>query len=45
MARKNKKQTPHFKFKVVLESYTKGNVAGVARHYGVNAAQLSIWRK
>ena len=45
MARKNKKHTPHFKFKVVLESYKKGNVSEVARHYGLNATQLSIWRK
>jgi len=36
---------PAFKFRVVLESFVKGNVAGVARKYGINANQLSSWRR
>jgi len=44
MGKKIKKHSSEFKFKVVLESYLKGNVAEVARQYGVNANQLSLWR-
>ena len=36
---------PSFKFRVVLESFVKGNVAEVARKYEVNANQLSAWRR
>ena len=36
---------PSFKFRVVLESFVKGNVAEVARRFEVNANQLSTWRR
>ncbi len=45
MGKKPKKRTAEFKFRVVLESIQKGNVAEVARRYGVNPNQLSLWRK
>ena len=44
MAKKAKLYTPNFKFKVVVESLLKGNVAEVARQYGINPNQLSSWR-
>jgi transposase-like protein len=42
---KRKKHTPKFKFTAVLESIQKDSVAEVARKYGINANQLSTWRK
>lgn len=45
MGKRPKKHSSQFKFKVVLESFIKGNVAEVARQYGVHANQLSLWRK
>jgi transposase-like protein len=45
MSKKVKKHSAEFKFKVVLESYIKDNVAEVSRQYGINANQLSLWRK
>jgi len=44
MAKKPRTYTPSFKFKVVMESFVKGNVAEVARKYGVNPNKLSSWR-
>mgnify|MGYP000159063508 CR=1 FL=1 len=44
MAKKPKTYTPNFKFKVVMESMVKGNVAEVARQYQVHPNQLSSWR-
>lgn len=40
-----KKHSPKFKFTCVMESFQTGNVAEVARKYGINANQLSTWRK
>jgi len=45
MGEKPKKRSAEFKFRVVVESIQKGNVAEVARRYGVNPNQLSLWRK
>lgn len=45
MAKKIKKHSPEFKFKVVLESFIKGDVSEVARQYGIHPNQLSLWRK
>ena len=45
MAKKAKRYHPSFKFKVVLESFIKGNVSAVGRHYEVNPNQLSTWRR
>lgn len=45
MAKRAKKYSSEFKFKVVLESFVKGNVAEIARQYGVHPNQLSLWRK
>ena len=45
MRKKVKKHSAVFKFKVVLESYIKDSVAEVSRQYGINANQLSLWRK
>jgi len=45
MGKKVKKHSSEFKFKVVLESFVKGNVAEVSRQYGINPNQLSLWRK
>jgi transposase-like protein len=45
MGKKVKKHSSEFKFKVVLESYIKDNVAEVSRQYGINANQLFLWRK
>lgn len=45
MGKKVKKHSPEFKFKVALESFIKDNVVGVARQYGINPNQLSLWRK
>jgi len=43
-SKKANKYHPSFKFRVVLESFTKSNVSEVARKYEVNASQLSRWR-
>lgn len=45
MGKKVKKHSSEFKFKVVLESFIKNDVAEVARQYGIHANQLSLWRK
>jgi transposase len=45
MGKKVKKHSAEFKFKVVLESFLKNNVAEVARQYAVHPNQLSLWRK
>lgn len=45
MGKRIKAHQPDFKFKVVLESFVQGNVVSIARSYGVNANQLSTWRK
>lgn len=45
MAKLAKRYHPSFKFKVVLESFIKGNVSAVGRHYEVNPNQLSTWRR
>ncbi len=45
MGKRVKNHSPEFKFKVVLESFIKDNVAEVSRQYGINANQLSLWRK
>ena len=42
---KKKRHTSKFKFRVVLDSLIKDNVSEVARHYSVNANQVSTWRK
>lgn len=43
--KKIKNYSAELKFKVVFESFIKGNVAEVARQYGVHPNQLSLWRK
>ena len=43
--KKANRYLPSFKFRVVLESFVKGNVSQVARKYEVNANQLSTWRR
>jgi len=45
MGKRIKFHQPDFKFKVSLESFIQGSVSAVARNYGVNANQLSTWRK
>ncbi len=45
MTKRAKRRTSEFKFKVVLESFIKGNVSEVARQYGVHPNQLTLWRK
>ncbi len=40
-----KKHRPEFKLRVVLDTYIKGSVSEVARHYELNANQISTWRK
>jgi len=45
MSKKVKRHQPEFKLKVVLETYAKGSTSAVARHYGLNANQISVWRK
>jgi transposase len=40
-----KKHTPQFKFNCVMETFKEGSVSVVARKYGLNANQLSTWRK
>lgn len=45
MSKKSKHYTSEFKFKVVLESFIKGNVTEIARQYHVHPNQLSMWRK
>lgn len=44
-SKKPNRYHPSFKFRVVLESFIKGNVAQIARKYEVNPNQLSTWRK
>ena len=44
-SKKANRYHPSFKFRMVLESFVKGNVAEIARKYEVNANQLSTWRK
>lgn len=43
--KQTKKHTGEFKCKVALESFSKDDVAGVARKHGVHPNQLSTWRK
>ena len=45
MSKISKSRSASFKFKVVLDSFVKGNVSEVARVYAINANQLSMWRK
>lgn len=45
MGKKAKVYHPTFKFKVVLESFIKGNVGEVARRFSIKANQLSTWRR
>ena len=45
MGKKQKRYQPEFKLRVVLETYAKGAVSEVARHYELNANQVSTWRK
>jgi len=45
MSKKAKVYHPTFKFKVVLESFIKGNVGQVARRFNIGANQLSTWRR
>ena len=40
-----KRHQPEFKLRVVLDTYIKGSVSEVARHYELNANQISSWRK
>lgn len=40
-----RKHTAQFKFNCVMETFKEGSVATVARKYGLNANQLSTWRK
>ena len=42
---KRKRHTPKFKFSCIMETFKTGSVAEVARKYGVNANQISTWRK
>jgi len=44
MGKKPYKHNSKFKFKVALESFVNGNVAEIARSYGINPNQLSNWR-
>jgi transposase len=44
MGKKPKNYSSSFKFKVVMESMVKGNVAEVARQYHIHPNQLSTWR-
>ena len=44
MSRKIKRYTSGFKFKVVMESMLKGNVAEIARRYNIHPNKLSTWR-
>lgn len=45
MAKKVKAHHPTLKFKVVLDSFIKGNVSEIARKYNVNPNQISTWRR
>jgi transposase-like protein len=45
MSKKARKYHPTFKFRVVLDSFVKGNVSEIARKYEVAANQLSTWRR
>lgn len=40
-----KRHTAQFKFNCVMETLKEGSVSTVARKYGLNANQLSTWRK
>jgi transposase-like protein len=40
-----KKHTAQFKFNCVMETFKEESVSSVARKYGLNANQLSTWRK
>jgi transposase-like protein len=42
---KKKRHTGKFKFKVVMDSFKTNCVSESARNFGVNANQVSIWRK
>ncbi len=42
---KRKRYSADFKFKVVVESIKSDNVAQVARTHGLNANQVSEWRR
>ena len=44
-SKKPKRYHPSFKFRIVLDSFVKNSVSGVARRYEVAANQLSTWRK
>jgi transposase len=44
MGKKKKVFTSSFKFKVVLESFIKGNVSQVARQYNIHPNLISNWR-
>jgi transposase len=44
MPRKVKSYTAAFKFKIVMESIQKDNVAEVARKYDIHPNKLSTWR-
>ena len=45
MGKTPKKHSGEFKFRVVLESIQKQEVAEVARRYGVHPNQLTKWRQ
>jgi transposase len=45
MAKKPKRHSAEFKFRVVLESIQKNEVAEVARRYEVHPNQLTKWRQ
>ncbi len=41
---KKRNYTPQFKFKIALEAIQKGNIAEVARKYGITSGLLSKWQ-
>jgi transposase len=43
--RKRRVHTPHFKFKVVLESIEKKDMSGTARRYGISQTLLTKWKQ
>jgi len=45
MGKKAVRHSAEFKFRVVLESIQKNQVAEVARRYGVHPNQLTNWRQ
>jgi transposase-like protein len=45
MGKTPKRHSAEFKFKVVLESIQRNQVAEVARHYSVHPNQLTKWRQ